>query len=609
MSETANIEITASSGRLPAALRAATRLMDGFATRVSGVLGAAALAPAKALRTIGQVAGYGLAFRGLDVLVTQGKEVFEFNRELTRLGIDTRKVPGEMDGIGKAIRQISTETGVSAINVLKAGRAYVDLAGAESFTVDKMRLVAQAAQSSGAEVKDMAELLFTLTENMKVPPGELEGTLSGLINQAKDGSIHFRELAHELIALGPVYSQYGIQGRQGAIQLGAMMQVARRGFGSASEAATGVLRILRSIPQHASKFRKFGIEVFAPGSKNNLDHFLNIIQKIKSSGLSLNREQLIKAFGRTEGERFYQLLVNTTEQFDKLLSAGGDSGTMMKDLFTFLETPTGRMDKALEKMRNTLADAFTPERIDKFTSAIEALADKIEPVAKAVGAIGDVLGKVYAAGKGLREMVSDPDAANPWGAMGSSKAEQKVDDAINADRLDSVLRNRGINSHRFENAIEPGIRKSAELAKFNRAFYNTTLRDLVTAQGGVEAAPNDAAIAEALRAAAADPNKPGGLGRQLAGKGYLEGAHIPQAKIDQVKEAEFNRQIAPAMERLGASIGASIADALGKNKPPTAREQAIAIRDALDEAKGMVVEINGNPVAKAGAAATDRRRK
>ena len=54
---------------------------------------------------------------------------------------------------------------------------------------------------------------------MKVPDNQLEDTIGGLINQAKDGSIHFKELAKELVALGSVYSQFGVTGREGAIQI------------------------------------------------------------------------------------------------------------------------------------------------------------------------------------------------------------------------------------------------------------------------------------------------------------------------------------------------------------------------------------------------------
>jgi TP901 family phage tail tape measure protein len=255
--------------------------------------------------------------------------------------------------------------------------------------MEKMQLIARAAQASGADVNDMAQLMFTLTENMKVAPTDLEATIGGLINQAKDGSIHFKELSKELVALGPVYSQFGVTGRQGAIQLGAMMQVARRGFGSASEAGTGVLRILRSLPQHASKFRKFGVEVFKPGSKTDLDTFDHIFNKIRNSKLKLDREALIKAFGRTEGERFYQLLVMANDEYQKLIEAGKMNGVVTGDLGTFTESTSGRIDRAVEKMKNAFAQALTPERVEQIVGGIQRMADAMPALMGAVGRVSD----------------------------------------------------------------------------------------------------------------------------------------------------------------------------------------------------------------------------
>lgn len=377
MSETANIEITASSNRLPAALRQAMGMVQGFATKTSSIMGSA-LRPVGdiAKRAIGHAMG-NLATRGIDVLVDTGSDILKFEESLTRFGIETRRQPSQLTAVRDGIRSLSTQIGVSALDILGAGRAYVDLAGAEAFSMEKMSLIARAAQASGSDVKDMAELMFTLTENMKVPDNQLEDTIGGLVNQAKDGSIHFRELAHELVALAPVYSQYGISGREGAIQLGGLMQIARRGFGSASEAGTGVLRILRSIPQHASKFRKFGIEVFEKGSKNDLDRFLNIIQKIKTSKLSLDREALIKAFGRTEGERFYQLLSQTTDQYDKLVAAGRENNVVQRDLAQYTESSSGKIAMAVEKMKNAVAVAFTPERVEAFANLLTGAANAV----------------------------------------------------------------------------------------------------------------------------------------------------------------------------------------------------------------------------------------
>jgi TP901 family phage tail tape measure protein len=382
----AKIEIEATSSRLPAALRRALGQIKGFTEDVGRV--GAGVVKSTALGFIHGI-GMSVANRGLDLMIDQGKKVIDFERELTRLGIDLNKQPVEMRAIGEGIREISNQVGIGADKVLAAGRSYADLAGLEAFTMERMSLIARAAQASGSDVQDMAALMFTLTENMKVPDNQLEDTIGGLINQAKYGSIHFKELAKELVALGAVYSQYGVSGREGAIQMGAQMQLARHGFASASEAATGVLRIYRSLPQHASKFAKAGVDIWKPGSKTAMRPFEDIIHQIQKSRLSLDREQLIKSFGRTEGERFYQVLVALTDQYDKMKAAGEANGVVAKDLATYTESAAGRIDVAVERMKNGFAQVLTPERIDQIVGGIERIAQAMPSIVGAIGYVVD----------------------------------------------------------------------------------------------------------------------------------------------------------------------------------------------------------------------------
>lgn len=382
----AKIEIEATSSKLPAALRSALGKIKNFGEEV-GRVGAGVVKST----ALGFVHGVGMAVanRGLDLLIDQGKKVIDFQRELTRLGIDLNKQPAEMQQIGAAMRQISNETGIGADKVLAAGRAYADLAGLEAFTTERMSLIARAAQASGSDVSDMAALMFTLTENMKVPDNQLEDTIGGLINQAKYGSIHFKEMAKELVALGSVYSQFGVTGREGAIQIGAQMQLARHGFASASEAATGILRIYRSLPQHASKFAKAGVDIWMPGSKTKLRPFEDIIHQIQKSKLSLDRELLIKSFGRTEGERFYQVITALAGAYDTMKQAGEANGVVQRDLATYTESAAGRIDVAMERVKNGFAEALTPERIDQIVGGIESIAAAVPRIVDAISTAMD----------------------------------------------------------------------------------------------------------------------------------------------------------------------------------------------------------------------------
>lgn len=585
MTATAQIKIKADPRELPTGLRAALKMVQGFVHQTTGLMDPRKHAgPDYRSLAVGSAIGgvtSQLAMRGIDMLVDQTKQVFDFNKELIRFGIDIRKMPSEMEAIGKGIREISTQTGLGALEVLKAGRAYADLAGAGAFTMEKMSLIARAAQASGAEVKDMASLMFTLTENLKVPPGELEDTIGGIINQAKDGSIHFRELSHELVALGPVYKQFGVAGREGAIQLGAMMQIARRGFGSASEAGTGVLRILRSIPQHASKFRAAGVQVFLDKSKTDLQNFLTIIESIKKSRLSLDREKLMKAFGRTEGERFFQLLKDSSEQFDKLIEAGRENGTVVRDLGTFTESTAGRIERAMEGAKNAFASALTPERVEQIVGGIQRIAAAMPAIMTAVGKVADAFSAFVHAVRKAKDTLAGKSHFDDF------SDEEK--DLLRRDMQDE-FGSKGMLSASEKTRV-------AEL-KSRVSTYNAAMDEIM----GLESdfGPTDASVRAAIIASGK-----GGMAGD-AGKSYLIGrdSEIPESQYKRIKaELAADRKLAAQVFGFNPTE---------KHEMKMAEESVRRIAEAIARAVSGAppeISIDGNKVNSVTDNASNRRRR
>lgn len=598
MSEKAEIEITANTSRLPAALRHAMRLMDGFATRAASMTDRVAMGPRRGLGMMGNVAAFNLAYRAVDALIDQGKGFLGFQEDLTRFGIAARQTPMQLAAIERAARGTSSAIGVDAREVLASSRAYADLAGAQNTSIAKMNILSRTAQASGATGKDLAGMMYQLTRSMKVTEDQMENTMGGLINQAKDGAIEARQMAQEFSGMMPIFARFGVTGREGAIQLGAMYQVTRDGFDSAAQASTGMIRLMAGLQRHASRFAKAGVHVFKPGSKSELREISDIMEQISNSPLANDTEALVKAFGRSEAWRTFQLLQESIPRLRELEAAGRANGVVQQDLATYAESAAGRMAIAFERMKNTVAAAFTPERIEKFVGAIEGLVDKIDPVIKGVETIGAVLGKFHSAGRAIRSIISDSsDTGNPW--HGRSAAENRLDEykSANWGRFVGPPRADKITPEMMEAA-----EKEASAIKFLRAGYDTTARNIIKLQGGEDAQPNQASIRAALQAKAAQ-GWAGAAGERAAGDRYL--SNVPTQQLDEARNKAFQDQVAPLMK----SLENTISETWGKNRPPTAREQAIAIRDAMYEARGMVVEIDGNPVAKASGNATDRRRR
>lgn len=588
----AEIEITASTARLPAALRTAMKMMQGFVASTTGLL--SKTSKKKDIDELGITKGAAiggaaasLAVRGIDKLMDQASDVFKFNEALTRFGIATRTGGAQLANMGQSIREVSSQTGLGAIEILRGERALVDLGGSAYATTESMSLLARSAQASQTDVGDMATVMYALQHSLKVSPGELENTLGGLINLTKDGTVHFNQMAGELIGLAPVFSDFGITGREGAIQLASQLEVVRSGFGTAQEAATGLLRVYRSLPQHAKLFEKSGVKIFKPGSKQDLLTLDQILKNIHNSPLAKDRSGLIKAFGRGEAERSYRLLDKLIEEYERFERLGMRNGVVQEDSAAFAESPSGRIAIAFERMKNSIAEAFSPERIEKFVNALEGLVDKVGPLAEAFGKIGDVLGSLYGAGKSVRGFISSHGGSFGGPLAPTTKAQAELYSRENNVSVTTAY-------DRLQKVYDKARAMKMEIAQATKDDKTTPESNKIAARGlltpATIAGEDQRSLAESyFREAGTSKEQIADLVKQAL-KDQVD-SDIRSGNGRSVKPPEdFGVVMLKAFEAAAPAIGRSVASSMRSAPPPQ-------------------VNLDGNRVSRGAGNATDKRRK
>ena len=607
----AEISLIADHSRLASGLRSAMGMIASFASGAGGLLkkNLAPQSPGKgqgwASHAMGQVAG-NLAMRGIDLMVDQGKQVLDFERKLTRFGIAARQTPEQLNDIRKAARETSVATGIDATVVLDSARAYVDLAGAQNSSIEKMKILARTGQASEAEGKDLAGMMYQLTRSMKVADDQMEDTMGGLINQAKDGAIEAKQMAAEFSGMMPIFARFGIVGREGAIQLGAMYQVTRDGFDSAAQAATGMIRLMAGFQRHASRFEKFGVHVFKPGSKKDLRELSDIMEQVKKSPLSKDIEALIKSFGRSEAWRTFELIAEAPKRLKELEESGRANGVVQADLARQIESTGGRVDIAIAKMKNAFAEALTPDRLEQIVEGIGAIANAMGPLMHAIGGVASAFGSFV-------HMV----ARAKQSIAGKSHLEL-------TGRDESLYNALQLEEGGHKTYMTDKEREEAKRIRDRKKNYDHAIGDIMGDEDdwGV----TDASIKKAIRYA----RSWAGTGPKMEGDeaaiAYLkerdkEISPARYKRLDSEVAAEEDKNLSPyaltqkryaqaeAADRAKAAAQAAymkehikpVIDAVGKHLGE-------AISRAI-HAKPTEVKIDGNPVAKAGSNATDKRRK
>lgn len=517
----AEVQITAESKTLGAKLRGARAEFARFGGALRKEVFGKLLfdGPKASAHMVGQL-GAQAASRGFGFIEDQAKGVLEFNKALLNFQLAARRTPEEAQALGQAARQIAVETSTASETVLAGEKAFIDLAGAENYSEASMRTLARTARASNTEISAMATVMYALQNSLHVNPAEMEDTLSGLINQSKDGTIHFANMAEEIIGIAPKFARFGVTGREGAIQLGAMFQVIRSGSKGAEETTTKMDGIFRGLIKNSKLFRKAGVEVFNVG-KDGVKHlkpFEEIWAQLAKPGSKLMKDpsKMIKTFGRGDGEAGMRLLIEQKKKYEDLVEAGRKNGTVTEDLAAITESAGGRMATAMERVKNSVAEAFTPERINGFVTAIEGLADKVGPIAEMIGAIGTVLGGLSGIGKFVRGSLSAPD----------EEFRKSAGEAMTA--LD-YYRSRGFaeDSPEVKRALFQYNQRQANLAGFNRT------RDEIMG-GEVNERSTPESIRRAVLAEYSDQNAPGGAGRIIAAMDYLKAAGVTKAQQDEI---------------------------------------------------------------------------
>ncbi len=433
-SRNAKIEITSSAAGMDRGLADARRKMHGFQRDSASAFEKASKQQAAAAGSHNSMLAGGLrsavggvaAIAGIDLsggIVGIASDVMDFEKRLTRFQIIAGKTTAGMNDMRVAVNGVSRETGIARDKILEGAQTYVDLTGDVAGAERSMRVFARVAQASESSIADVATSAAALQDSMHIKPDEMEAVFSGLISQGKLGAVNLKDFAGELSSILPRFARFGVLGKEGVVQLGAMFQIGRKGFGSASETATGMAGLMGGLTLHASKFEAAGVKIYnvAKDGTKSFRPLNEIIKDIAKSKLAKDPTLLTKAFGRKEGLQFYQMLVDHVGEFDALAKAGEDAGTVQRDLDTYMQSSSGKMEKAWNDVKIAIAEALTPERIKKFTeelvkagAVMEKLINglsKFSDFAEKYGLDNSLLGNLGDSGKWLgRKIYGNNDA-------------------------------------------------------------------------------------------------------------------------------------------------------------------------------------------------------
>ncbi len=368
--------------------------LGGFAKRGMGAVGSLVGGVASAAGALGPAAvGAGFALAA--------KDAFAFDDAMTQLQISSRGAMGSMGQVRDLMFNVSRETGVAKEELAAGAQQFIALTGDGKAAAGSLETFAKTQRATGASMSDISSTAAALNQQLGIMPNEMEKAFSILVAGGKEGAVEFKDMAGLMSSLSANFRQFGgSQGAGGLAFLSASFQTARKSFGSASEAATGLEALMGAVVQHADKLKKgAGIEVFnvnAETGAKTLKSFEEILDSIANSKLATDPELLFETLGRKEAVKTVQELIRTKGAVRDLANSTMRANDVAEDYAKRQASASARLSKIWNDLKISAAEFFTPERMQS-----------IVDVMKGIGAAA------VETGKWIKYWIIDPLAAIP----------------------------------------------------------------------------------------------------------------------------------------------------------------------------------------------------
>jgi TP901 family phage tail tape measure protein len=168
--------------------------------------------------------------------------------------------------LGKAARDAARQFNQMQEDVVR-GMAVLTAGGMDS--ADKLAryapIMSKASTATRASMDDLGKVALALNDNLKVGEDGFEGALNMLAYAGKRGQFEIRDMAKWVPALSPMLESLGVVGPQAVAEMGAALQIARKGAGSNDEAANNYRNFLQKVtsPDTLKDFQRAGIDLKA----------------------------------------------------------------------------------------------------------------------------------------------------------------------------------------------------------------------------------------------------------------------------------------------------------------------------------------------------------
>lgn len=345
------------------------------------------------------------------------KSAAAMETRLARLGIVADKSNEEMRKLNEEIYNIAQNRSinVSADSIISGMEQIVAKTGDFDAAAENIKNLGLVISATGASGEDAGAMIADLIEKFGIKtPKELLETLDLLASQGKAGAFELADLATQGNRVMSAYAGIGRTGKTATAELGALMQIIRKGVGSSEQAATALEAYMRALNdvQTRERLKNSGISLFEADDPKKMRSAVEIMKDViaKANG---DVAKIGRVFTSSEAMRAFSaasLEFQKTKSFgslDSFMNVNADSTTLIGDserMAATFDSSVVSLKTAVERFSNAalaepikdLADALN--KIDP-----EKLQSVLKTAAIGVGTVGTLVAgkKLWDVGSGI----------------------------------------------------------------------------------------------------------------------------------------------------------------------------------------------------------------
>jgi phage tail tape-measure protein len=347
------------------------------------------------------------------------KYLLTLETQLKRIKVQAGLSATEVEKFKNELFQVSNMRDVakSPEELLAAVDTIISKTGDINLARKNLRNIGLAMSATGAEGEDIGGMIAEMSQKLNVTdPKQIHQMLDLLATQGKEGTFELRDMSSQGPRVFTAMNRTGREGVDAVREMGAVLQVVRRGTSSADQASTAYERMIGGLIEKQKQLKKLGVDIWDPQAlkqgrqqmRSTIDIFEELIRKTKGDQATLSQlfgEEAIRGVSSMATEWQKTKRFDGLEHFYKMQA---DGTQINKDAAEMADTVSASLDRAttsakkyaetrfstpLKKGGNMLSNFLDkPGAADKLLTGGLAIAGLVA-VNKLVRGAGGLLGK------------------------------------------------------------------------------------------------------------------------------------------------------------------------------------------------------------------------